>query len=39
MIALEPGLLPPGLRRCRLEDLVVVTDDGYEMLTDFPYEL
>ena len=33
------GSLPPGLRRCRLEDLVLVTEDGAENLTDFPYDL
>jgi Xaa-Pro aminopeptidase len=23
----------------RLEDLALVTDDGFELLTDFPYDL
>jgi Xaa-Pro aminopeptidase len=36
-VSVEPGLYRPGF--LRLEDLVIVTDDGCENLTDFPYEL
>jgi Xaa-Pro aminopeptidase len=39
VVTLEPGLYRPGFGGCRLEDLVLVTDDGAENLTDFPYEL
>jgi Xaa-Pro aminopeptidase len=39
VIAVEPGLYRKGFGGCRLEDLVLVTDDGAEVLTDFPYEL
>jgi Xaa-Pro aminopeptidase len=39
VIAIEPALYRQGFGGCRLEDLVLVTDDGYERLTDFPYEL
>lgn len=39
VVSLEPGLYRSGVGGCRLEDLVVVTDDGVENLTDFPYEL
>jgi Xaa-Pro aminopeptidase len=39
VITLEPGCYRPGFGGCRLEDLVLVTDDGAEVLTDFPYDL
>ena len=38
VIALEPGLYRHGYGGVRLEDLVLVTDDGAEVLTDYPYE-
>jgi Xaa-Pro aminopeptidase len=39
VVAVEPGCYRPGFGGCRLEDLVYVTDDGGEVLTDFPYDL
>ena len=39
VITLEPGLYRNGYGGCRLEDLVLVTADGAELLTDYPYEL
>jgi Xaa-Pro aminopeptidase len=39
VITLEPGCYRKGFGGCRLEDLVVITEDGYEVLTDFPYDL
>jgi Xaa-Pro aminopeptidase len=39
VIAVEPGLYRNGYGGCRLEDLVLVTEDGGEVITDYPYDL
>ena len=39
VVTVEPGLYRQGFGGCRLEDLVLVTDDGVENLTEFPYDL
>jgi Xaa-Pro aminopeptidase len=39
VITIEPGLYRAGYGGLRLEDLVLVTADGHELLTDYPYEL
>ena len=39
VITLEPGLYRHGFGGVRLEDMFLVTDDGYETITDFPYGL
>jgi Xaa-Pro aminopeptidase len=39
VIAMEPGLWFRGLGEVRLEDLLLVTADGVETLTSYPYDL
>ena len=39
VIALEPGLYRAGYGGVRLEDIAIVTEDGLEVVTDYPYEL
>jgi Xaa-Pro aminopeptidase len=39
VVTIEPGLYRSGYGGLRLEDLVLVTKDGYEVITDYPYDL
>jgi Xaa-Pro aminopeptidase len=39
VVTIEPGLYRSGYGGLRLEDLVLVTEDGYEVITDYPYDL
>lgn len=39
VVTVEPGLYDPAVGGVRVEDLVVVTDEGCENLTEYPKEL
>src|SRR5699024_468397 len=39
VITMEPGIYLPDVGAVRIEDMILVTDDGYEYLTDSPRDL
>jgi Xaa-Pro aminopeptidase len=39
VVTVEPGVYLPGRLGVRIEDLVIVTDDGPEVLTPYTKEL
>jgi Xaa-Pro aminopeptidase len=38
-LTVEPGIYVEGLGGFRHSDTILVTEDGYEMLTNYPEEL
>jgi Xaa-Pro aminopeptidase len=39
VIAIEPGLWVPRIGEVRFEDLLLITEDGSQTLTSYPYSL
>ncbi len=39
VITIEPGLYRAGYGGVRLEDILVITDEGAETITQYPYDL
>ena len=39
VMTVEPGIYLPGIGGVRIEDDVLVTDDGHETLSDWPKDL
>ncbi|MYL17271.1 M24 family metallopeptidase [Halorubrum terrestre] len=37
VMTVEPGVYDPEIGGVRLEDLILVTDDGYEILAEYPF--
>jgi Xaa-Pro aminopeptidase len=39
VVTIEPGVYVPGAIGVRIEDLVIVTDDGAEVVSSLPKDL
>ncbi len=37
--SIEPGIYDPDTLGCRIEDLVLITEDGYEVLNHYPHDI
>ncbi len=37
--SIEPGIYDPQLLGCRIEDLVLITEEGHEVLNSYPHEI
>lgn len=37
--SIEPGIYFPEILGCRIEDLVLITEDGYEVLNRYPHDI
>lgn len=37
--SIEPGIYCPEVLGCRIEDLVLITEDGYEVLNKYPHDI
>ena len=39
VFSIEPGIYDPSTMGCRIEDLVIVTEDGCEILNKYPHDI
>ena len=39
IFSIEPGIYHPSILGCRIEDLILVTEDGHEVLNHYPREI
>ncbi|ELZ51456.1 peptidase M24 [Halorubrum coriense DSM 10284] len=39
VVTVEPGVYDPAVGGVRLEDLILVTEDGYEILAEYPFDI
>ena len=37
--SIEPGIYHPGIAGVRIEDLVLITEDGHEVLNHYPHDI
>ncbi|ELZ41256.1 peptidase M24 [Halorubrum californiense DSM 19288] len=39
VVTVEPGVYDPAVGGVRLEDLILVTEDGYEIVAEYPFDI